>query len=41
MRALGAAALLRLYERVMLVRAGAAALLKQRGHDVSVLLTAT
>jgi plasmid stability protein len=35
-----AAALLRQYERVMLVRAQAAALLKQRGHDVSVLLTA-
>lgn len=35
-----AAALLRHYERFMLVRAQAAALLKQRGHDVSVLLTA-
>jgi plasmid stability protein len=34
-----AAALLRRYERVMLVRAQAAALLRQRGHDVSVLLT--
>lgn len=33
------AALLRQYERAMLVRAQAAALLKQRGHDVSVLLT--
>jgi hypothetical protein len=28
------------YERVMLVRARAAAMLKQRGHDVSVLLKA-
>lgn len=35
-----AAALLQRYERVMLVRARAAATLKQRGHDVSVLLTA-
>ena len=35
-----AAALLRQYERVMLVRAHAAALLQQRGYDVSVLLTA-
>lgn len=35
-----AAALVRQYERVMLVRARAAALLKQRGHDVSSLLTA-
>lgn len=35
-----ATALLRQYERVMLVRAHAAALLKQRGYDVSVLLTA-
>lgn len=35
-----AATLLRQYERVMLVRAHAAALLKQRGHDVSSLLTA-
>lgn len=34
-----AAALLRQYERVMLVRAHAAGLLKQRGHDVSSLLT--
>jgi plasmid stability protein len=34
------AALVRRYERAMLVRAQAAALLKQRGHDVSVLLTA-
>lgn len=34
-----AAALLRHHERVMLVRAQAAALLKQRGHDISVLLT--
>ncbi|WP_437755689.1 hypothetical protein [Sorangium sp. So ce1389] len=34
-----AAALLRHYERVMLVRAQAAALLKERGHDISVLLT--
>jgi plasmid stability protein len=33
-----AAALLQQYERAMLVRAQAAALLKQRGHDVSVLL---
>jgi plasmid stability protein len=33
-----AAALVQQYERVMLVRAQAAALLKQRGHDVSVLL---
>jgi hypothetical protein len=33
------AALLRQYERAMLVRAQAAALLKQRGHDVSSLLT--
>lgn len=31
-------ALLRQYERAMLVRAQAAALLKQRGHDVSALL---
>lgn len=35
-----AAILIRQYERVMLVRARAAALLKQRGHDVSSLLTA-
>jgi plasmid stability protein len=35
-----AAALVQRYERVMLVRARAAAMLKQRGHDVSVLLTA-
>jgi plasmid stability protein len=35
-----AAALVRQYERAMLVRAHAAALLKQRGHDVSSLLTA-
>jgi len=34
-----AAALLHRHERVMLVRARAAAMLKQRGHDVSVLLT--
>jgi hypothetical protein len=34
------AALVRQYERVMLVRAQAAALLKERGHDVSVLRTA-
>ena len=34
------AALVRQYERAMLVRAQAAALLKQRGHDVSSLLTA-
>jgi plasmid stability protein len=33
------AALVRQYERAMLVRAQAAALLKQRGHDVSSLLT--
>jgi plasmid stability protein len=33
-----AAALLQQYERAMLVRAQAVALLKQRGHDVSVLL---
>ena len=31
--------LVRLYERTMLVRAQAAALLKARGHDVSLLLT--
>ncbi len=31
--------LVRQYERAMLVRAQAAALLKQRGHDVSVLLS--
>jgi plasmid stability protein len=35
-----ATALVRQYERVMLVRAQAAALLKQRGHDVSSLLNA-
>ena len=35
-----AATLIRNYERVMLVRAHAAALLRQRGHDVSSLLTA-
>jgi hypothetical protein len=35
-----AAALVRQYERAMLVRAQAAALLKQRGHDVSSLLNA-
>jgi hypothetical protein len=35
-----AAALIRRYERVLLVRAHAAALLKHRGHDVSSLLTA-
>jgi uncharacterized protein YnzC (UPF0291/DUF896 family) len=34
------AALVRRYERAMLVRAQAAALLKERGHDVSSLLTA-
>jgi hypothetical protein len=34
------ASLLKQYERAMLVRAQAAALLKQRGHDVSPLLTA-
>jgi plasmid stability protein len=34
-----AAALVRQYERAMLVRAQAAALLKQRGYDVSSLLT--
>jgi plasmid stability protein len=34
------AALVRQYERAMLVRAQAAALLKQRGHDVSSLLNA-
>jgi hypothetical protein len=34
-----AARLLRQYEKCMLVRAQAAALLRQRGHDVSVLLT--
>lgn len=34
-----AARLVRQYERAMLVRARAAALLKQRGHDVSSLLT--
>lgn len=33
-----AATLLQQYERAMLVRAQAAALLKQRGHDVSALL---
>jgi plasmid stability protein len=33
------AALIHQYERVMLIRAQAAALLKQRGHDVSALLT--
>jgi plasmid stability protein len=33
------APLVRQYERFMLVRAQAAALLKQRGHDVSALLT--
>jgi hypothetical protein len=36
-----AAALIRQYERAMLIRAQAAALLKQRGHDVAGLLTAT
>ena len=35
-----AAALIRQYERAMLIRAQAAALLKQRGHDVSSLLNA-
>jgi plasmid stability protein len=35
-----AATLIHRYERVMLVRAHAAALLKQRGHDVSSVLTA-
>ena len=35
-----AAALVRQYERTMLVRAEAAALLAERGHDVSVLLGA-
>lgn len=35
------ATLVRQYERAMLVRAQAAALLKQRGHDVSSLLTAS
>lgn len=34
------AELIRQYEWAMLVRAKAAAVLKQRGHDVSVLLTA-
>ncbi|WP_437682172.1 hypothetical protein [Sorangium sp. So ce131] len=34
-----AASLARQYERAMLVRAQAAALLKQRGHDISCLLT--
>jgi hypothetical protein len=34
------AGLLRQYERAMLVRAQAAALLRQRGHDVSVLVEA-
>jgi plasmid stability protein len=34
------AGLIRQYERVMLVRAQAAAILKQRGHDVSGLLAA-
>jgi hypothetical protein len=33
--------LLKRYDRFMLVRAEAAALLKQRGHDVSVLLSAS
>lgn len=33
-----AAALVRQYERTMLIRAQAAALLKERGHDVSALL---
>jgi hypothetical protein len=36
--AASAARLVRQYERAMLVRARAAALLKQRGHDVSSLL---
>ena len=35
-----AASLLQQYERAMLVRAQAAALLGERGHDISVLLTA-
>jgi plasmid stability protein len=35
------AGLVRQYERALLVRAQAAALLKQRGHDVSVLLGAS
>lgn len=35
-----ASTLLRGYERAMLVRAQAAVLLKERGHDISVLLTA-
>jgi len=35
-----AAALIRQYERAMLIRAQAAALLKQRGHDVAGLLAA-
>lgn len=35
-----AAALVQRYERVMLVRARATAMLKERGHDVSALLTA-
>jgi hypothetical protein len=35
------AGLLRFSDRLMLVRAQAAALLKQRGHDVSVLLSAS
>lgn len=35
-----AALLLRQYERVMLIRAQAAALLKQRGHDITGLLAA-
>jgi hypothetical protein len=36
-----AATLTRLYERFMLVRAEAAALLAQRGHDLSGILQAT
>jgi hypothetical protein len=35
------AALVRRYERAMLVRAQAAALLRQRGHDISALLKAS
>ena len=38
--ALTLAGLVRQYERAMLVRAQAAALLRQRGHDVSELLAA-
>jgi len=35
-----AATLLARYERTMLVRARAAAVLKERGHDISALMTA-